>query len=357
MSPLRLGVLVPARDEVTVLERKLRNLARQAWPAGAQHRVLVVDDRSNDGTGALVERLLPELRAACPQADWELARGPGAGKARAIRSGLDALGEPPERCVDVVVLTDADVVLDEGALLAFAQAFRTRPELALASGVQRFVQALDPGGAPCAPGGGPLRPAGDVYDRLTAWVRALESRSGRVFSVHGQLLAWRLTSDLRPTPGFAADDLDLMFAARAGGGRVCMVPEAAFLETKPAAGAPRDGQQRRRAEGYFQVLEGWAARRPLRRGWPDRLQWWFYATVPGASPRIALGAALALLLLAALRGPGALAVTSVVLGLVAVSPLGREVRELARIIRAARRNVPPARDAGFDRWHPPRGLA
>ena len=364
-SGLRLGVLVPARDEASVLARKLRNLARVDWPAGVRHRVIVVDDGSTDGTGACFTALAHALRRARPEVDWALVPGPGSGKARAIRAGLAALGHDGNGPVDLVVLTDADVVLETESLVAFAEAFEEAggadPPLLLASGSQRFVEALDPDGRPAGPGCAALRSRGDLYDRVTAWVRAAESRVGRVFSVHGQLLAWPLASGLEPTPGFAADDLDLMFAARRAGGRVRMVRGARFLETKPAGGGLRGGQQKRRAEGYFQVLAGWRARVeaacPLGSHWLDRLQWWFYAVVPGASPWLALVATVLLFLGAAAWGAVPFAGALVLLALFALSPVGRELLELARIIHAARRNVPAARDGGYDRWQPPRELA
>ena len=351
-STTRIGVIVPARNERTVIVRKLRNLARVEWPACASgHRVVVVDDASEDGSGAVVASVLDELRALRPEVSWSCVRGAGLGKARAIRAGREALAD-----VDLVVLTDADVVLRRAALIALVEAFQEDPELALACGAQEFVRSLAGDGSTSGSDGGPPVPAGGLYDRLTARVRAFESRGGRVFSVHGQLLAWRGSAPLLPRPGLAADDIDLMLFARAGGGRVRLVAGARFLEVKPRRGRLLDGQRKRRAEGYFQILRGWDGRCPLGTGLLDRVQWAFYRWVPAAAP-FGLVALVAVSIGLAVRGSGATAglAAAAIWCALAVTPHGREVIGLARVIAAARRAAPAPIDAGFDRWEPPRG--
>jgi cellulose synthase/poly-beta-1,6-N-acetylglucosamine synthase-like glycosyltransferase len=357
-----LGVIVPCRNEAAVLPRKLRNLAACDWPPG-RHRIVVVDDGSDDGTAALAERLGRELFGA-PGAPVTLRVVPNSdapGKTGAIRSALRELGE-----AEVLVLTDADVVLRPPSLAALAAAFRARPELGLACGRQEFVRDLGDDGSCRGADGGPPRPAAEAYDRWTARVRAWESRRGRLFSVHGQLLAWPARLALSPAPGIAADDLDLMFQVRDRGLRVELLPQAAFLEVKPPAGASRAEWQRRRARAWFQVM----ADRASPPGAPvfDRLQLLAYRLVHhAASPAAHVAGGLGLLALAAgvallLRGPGVpwtsaartgLAVGGALLLLLIVSPLGRGARALTTqwtAIRAAR----AAGAARADRWDTPR---
>ncbi|MEM7310067.1 MAG: glycosyltransferase [Planctomycetota bacterium] len=342
LRPLRLGVLVPCRDEERVLPRKLANLAQAEWPASdpdRPHRVAVVDDGSRDATldaaRAAAERFGAGVEACAVRNDGT------PGKAGAIGAGLAALGD-----VDLVVLTDADVVVRPDALTALAAAFSAEPELAMACGAQEFVRDLAEDGTCRAEGGGEPVPAGGLYDRWTAGVRALESRLGRVFSVHGQLLAWRAELGLRPTPGVAADDIELMLQARRAGGRVRLVPRARFLEVKTPAGAARDGQAMRRARAYFQVLRRSGAPRA---GLLDRAQWWCYRTLPGLAPWLLLAVALALPLALGLLGgtpwlvAGAAAVAAVLL-----APVGRRlVWLLDVIVRAWWRE---RREPLSDRW-------
>jgi len=86
-------------------------------------------------------------------------------------------------------------------------------------------------------------------------VRAIESRFGLVFSVHGQLLAWRRDLALSPTAGIAADDLDLMLQVRARGLRIEWVSAAQFVEVRAPRGKERELQALRRARAYVQFRE------------------------------------------------------------------------------------------------------
>ena len=336
----RLGVLIPCRDEAAVLPRKLANLARTTWPAPpteGPHRLVVVDDGSEDDTAAVARGFDWPL----DQVELSVVENRGRpGKAGAIARGLAEL----EGC-DLVILTDADVVLRPAALGALAASFAAEPGLAMASGAQEFVCSLaDDGTCRGADGAEPV-PAGGLYDRWTAWVRRLESRSGRLFSVHGQLLAWRAGLGLAPTPGLAADDLDLRLQARGTGGTVRLVEGARFLERKTPAGAGRDGQAMRRARAYFQVLR--RSRAP--RGAVDRLQWCAYRFLPGLAPWLAL----VTLILAGLGlgwafGASGLAAGLAGAGLVLALPVGRRLVWLLDVILRAwwreRRGTLP------DRW-------
>jgi Glycosyl transferase family 2 len=111
----RVSLVVPARDEVETLGPAIRSRLAEGYPA---LEVVLVDDRSTDGTGALVDRLAAEdgrVRAVHVQtlpAGW-------LGKLNALRAGLElASGE-------WILFSDADVHLAPGALqraVAFAEA-------------------------------------------------------------------------------------------------------------------------------------------------------------------------------------------------------------------------------------------
>jgi len=357
---LTLGVVLPCRDEAPVLERKLRNLARAAWPAG-RHRVVVVDDGSSDATYELGRHLADELFPL------ELATDPGAdaarvvarvvrnrrsaGKPGAITTGIESVTVPDSTgpAVDLVVLSDADVVLEPTALASLVAAFEADPSLAMACGAQWFVRDLDGSGAFRGADGAPLVRVDGRYDRWTAVVRRLESRTGRLFSVHGQLLAWRASLELRATPGLAADDLDLRHQVRARSElprRIELVPRAVFAEVKEVASA-LDEQAVRRARAYLQTVS-WR-RAPALPDGLDRLQLALYRLGPLAAPWLLLAGVLALPCIAgALFGPIACAVVVLVLALLSCTPAGRRLVRLMKVIvraRAEERAAPLA-----DRW-------
>ncbi|MCK8785149.1 glycosyltransferase [Roseomonas sp. NAR14] len=86
------AILVPARDEAETIGATVRSLLAQDYPG--RFRLLVVDDRSTDGTG--------DLARAAAAGDPRLAVVPGTGrppgwtgKLNALRQGLAALREGP----------------------------------------------------------------------------------------------------------------------------------------------------------------------------------------------------------------------------------------------------------------------
>jgi glycosyltransferase involved in cell wall biosynthesis len=345
-----LGVLVPCRDEAAVIARKLLNLAALEWPpARGPHRIVVVDDGSTDGTAERALALSPRLeRAGLGLEVVPNTRAPG--KAGALRTGLRTL----DGAVDLVVVTDADVVCEQGALAALARAFAADPALGMACGAQRFVRDLAHDGSPRGADGGPPRPAAGLYDRVTALMRRLESRAGRLFSVHGQLLAWREDLELWPTPGYAADDLVLRLHARLRGVAVRQIAGACFLEVKTPAGPAREAQALRRARAYVQLLRHpRLARLAGRAGALERLQLWAYRRLPTAAPWLVPSAGAALLAGCALLLPSPWAAVVVLAGVgLALSPVGRRLWALLAVIRAATRSE----RAGplSDRWETPR---
>ena len=93
----RIAIVVPARDEAPVIIPSLRSLLTQDYPGG--FRVILVDDGSTDGTGALARELarrLPEaanadrlcvLRGTPPPAGWS-------GKLWAVAQGIVEANDP-----------------------------------------------------------------------------------------------------------------------------------------------------------------------------------------------------------------------------------------------------------------------
>jgi len=112
------AVVVPARDEAAVVGAALRSLLAQDYP---DFRVVLVDDGSSDGTGALARALGADRLTVLDGA----ARPPGwAGKLWAVAQGVAATDAP------WLLLTDADIVHDPAHLATLlAQAERSGADL------------------------------------------------------------------------------------------------------------------------------------------------------------------------------------------------------------------------------------
>lgn len=92
-----LSVVIPAYNEASGLEPTLRALVATLAGSGIAHEVLVVDDGSTDGTGAIADRLAAEL------AGVRIVRhGRNRGYGAALKTGIRAAA------ADVVAITDAD---------------------------------------------------------------------------------------------------------------------------------------------------------------------------------------------------------------------------------------------------------
>jgi glycosyltransferase involved in cell wall biosynthesis len=252
---MRLAVLIPCHNEAAVIVRKLRNLAAAEYPGSDEpHVVVVIDDGSSDATAGLARAelavLAPKSGAAARVETSVIRNDVRPGKSGAIEAGLRAVAG---RC-DVVVLTDADVLIEPQALVELARAFERDPRLGMATGAQRFVRSLSDDGTLHGASGSALEREPSFYDWAAACVRKLESRVGLVFSVHGQLMAWRESLALVPTAGIAADDLDLMLQVRSKGERIEQVARAVFCEVRAPKGDARRQQGVRRARAFHQFL-------------------------------------------------------------------------------------------------------
>lgn len=98
------AAVVPARDEAELLPTTLASLLRQTYPG--QLSVLLVDDHSEDGTGAVAASLKDAAGAAVGLRVLEAGdRPPGwTGKLWALQCGLREAAD-----ADFVLLTDADI--------------------------------------------------------------------------------------------------------------------------------------------------------------------------------------------------------------------------------------------------------
>ncbi len=110
-DPGSVTILVPARDEAEIIEACVRALRGQGVVVA---EVIAIDDRSSDGTGAILARLCDEGEAGAPLRVLD-GRGPGpgeCGKPAALRDALARVA--PE--TEWLLFVDADVVLAPGAV-------------------------------------------------------------------------------------------------------------------------------------------------------------------------------------------------------------------------------------------------
>ncbi len=197
------AVVVPARDEADGIAASVRSLLAQDHPHPL--RVIVVDDQSTDGTGAIVRAIAdPRLRVIEGRP-----RPPGwSGKLWAVSQGIAAAGDAA-----FLLLTDADIVHDPrhlATLLAKAErdgldlvsemvalACESWAERALVRAFVFFFQLLYP------------------FARVNDPRRAIAAAAGGTILVRAQALA--RIGGVEAVRGALIDDVALAAAVKRGG--------------------------------------------------------------------------------------------------------------------------------------------
>ena len=120
-------VVVPARDEAATIEDSLGSLLAQDYPG--PYGVVLVDDRSSDGTGTIARALgsphLHVVDGSEPPPGWS-------GKLWAVARGVDQVGRVMTDASGYILLADADIV-HEPAHVATLMAKALRHDLDLVS--------------------------------------------------------------------------------------------------------------------------------------------------------------------------------------------------------------------------------
>jgi hopene-associated glycosyltransferase HpnB len=223
----RVAAIVPARDEADLLGRTLPALLQQGHP---RFRVVLVDDRSSDGTGGLAGRLA--LEADCTQRLLVVeGREPPRGWTGKVHAQSQGLAAADQAGAEWLLLTDADILHPpDSAEALLAQAARGGNELVSVMArlrAESFWERLL------------IPPFVFFFHLLYPFGRASDPRSRVAAAAGGCILVSR--EALRAAGGFEAisgeiiDDVALARAVRAAGGSrwLGLDPRIASLRAYP----------------------------------------------------------------------------------------------------------------------------
>ncbi|MGO1973130.1 MAG: glycosyltransferase [Propionibacteriaceae bacterium] len=110
------GIVVPAHNEETVIERSLAAIDVEPLPAGTRLSVVVVVNGSSDRTADLARAWTPR------QVSVQVVESAVPSKVTAVRQGLASLPAGP------VIILDADVVVSPGTLAAVLEVVTSEPD-------------------------------------------------------------------------------------------------------------------------------------------------------------------------------------------------------------------------------------
>lgn len=109
-----IDVIIPAYNESEVIEDTLRAIDRAAGRYGGPVHVVLTDDGSGDGTGALARETMDGFRFA----SGRVVQGRHGGKSAALNTAL------AETTADIVIRIDADTLIEEPAFVPVPRWFR-----------------------------------------------------------------------------------------------------------------------------------------------------------------------------------------------------------------------------------------
>lgn len=225
----RLSVLVPAHNEADLIQRCVKSLRQQRYPASCFEIVVIADNCTDD-----TARLASEAGARTLVRDDPAARGKG----QALRWAMDLLLFDGS-AGDAFVIVDADSVADEGLLAGLASSFESGAEA-----VQAEYLVLDEG----SPGRVPLRSVAFLlFHRVRFAGRAVLGLPCHLVG-NGMLLS-RSLIQRHPWEAFtSAEDLEYSVSLRLAGVRPAFAGSAQVRA--PMAKSDRATQlQRERWEG------------------------------------------------------------------------------------------------------------
>jgi len=219
----RLSVVLSAFDEEACIRRKIENCLALDYPAD-RLEILVGCDGCTDGTAAAARSTGGERAKVV-----ELA--PRSGKASVLSRLV------PTASGDVVLLTDANTLLEPGAAKALARHFRD-PAVGAAVGLLRLQGGGEEG----------------AYWKYETAVKHWEGKRGCVVGANGGLYAIRrlLFAPLRP--GTIVDDLVVPARIAARGWRVPFDPEAIAHEDGAGEAAVEFERRARIGAGNWQAI-------------------------------------------------------------------------------------------------------
>lgn len=213
MSDFSVSIIVACHNEASTLGRKLDNCLAMASKDSVE--VLVVDDHSTDGTMAHASEHLGRNHPI--PLGWTvrfLKNRYTPGKNGALQTAFD------EARGSILLVTDADIILNEDILERACERFGADPKL----------------GALClSPRIGSMNAVTVArytvgYEAFNRWLKTIQSRLDSLPILHGQAMFLRASLKITPHLDLPADDVDFAFQVRLQGSRTCYAPDLYFYE-------------------------------------------------------------------------------------------------------------------------------
>lgn len=222
-SPL-ISIIIPTFNEERIIKKSLENILETSYPA--EKIEIIVVDSSTDNTPQIVRRF--SINHVCVKLlhdDKRTGLATGLNKAYKICSG------------DIIVKTDADVLIDKNTLTEMISNFAD-PTIGAVTGRLNVVNNVS---------------NEKNYRSIQQIIQSAESRIDSVYMTH-TLVAYRRSLIRAYDPREYGDETIQTIHIRKQGFRVIYDSEANFYEPYPESTKERFSQKVRRAEGHVRIL-------------------------------------------------------------------------------------------------------
>lgn len=220
-----ISVIIPTYNEAEVIEEKIRNTLALNYLSD-KIEIVVIDSASRDGTPDIAE--LFEGIKVIRQAERQ-------GKSAALAEAFKQVtGE-------IVVVTDADAILDKNALI------NSLPYLA-----DKSVGAITGKQILINPNKTISQKSEQSYRNFFDIIRTAESKLESTMIFNGPFMAFKKEVLEAPRQNSVADDTEMAFQVIKKGYRALYITSALFYENIPLSNKSRIKQKERRAQGLAQ---------------------------------------------------------------------------------------------------------
>jgi cellulose synthase/poly-beta-1,6-N-acetylglucosamine synthase-like glycosyltransferase len=167
----RISIILPMRNEVTNVERKISEILNEILPHDFVDLV-VANSNSNDGTGEIARKILES--SEMDQSRWKVMDFGREGKNVALNGVLE------ETDAEIVVISDADAKVSSG-WLDIVRSRMEEDDVGVVSGVEKEADNGNRG-------------FNEYYREKSNWLRIRESEIDSTPVLEGSLLAWKTSA-------------------------------------------------------------------------------------------------------------------------------------------------------------------
>ncbi|MCU7930678.1 MAG: glycosyltransferase family 2 protein [Candidatus Thiodiazotropha sp. (ex Codakia rugifera)] len=232
------SILLPVHNESAVIEEKLNNILKLDYPKNLIE-IIIVSDGSTDNTLEIVENYKSDITIKTKNVPDQK------GKANALNEGLQLID------TDIVVYTDASIMLEEDALKNILQPFKIQ-NIGCVSGEDHIIGSKGGEG---------------LYGQYELFLRNKESKIDSIVGASGSFYAQRSNLVMPFEEGLAPDFLSVLNTVEAGFRAITEPSAIGIMSASTSTSKEFDRKVRTLLRGMTALFSRIRLLNPIRFGW------------------------------------------------------------------------------------------